>query len=212
MTKNRLLFDMELYRIDRETAKANYVEYIKRIPGEIENLECTIRQVPGFNNWTANYTRDSLENLSKAIPKTGYVKGREQTPEEIKASYTGLPEPVSLIAQVHSDAEVLTETSKEFLTGLSMYFGETLINNADNLVWTFWKRKEIIHQQPVVKGLSKVVCAPMELMCVYGYKLLAKKDVSGYLSSLYDQWTQILQDRDELAAIHREELKPKRKR
>lgn len=96
-------FTLNFAEMPKQELKA-YVQWFQEItPERIEQLEATVQSSPGFENWRADFSPDSLDGLGKWFATQ--IETRPRTQEEIDAFNARAPLPIN-----SSDSQLTNRT------------------------------------------------------------------------------------------------------
>src|ERR1700741_1037792 len=139
-------FTLNFAEMSKQELKAYFKWFQEIVPERIEQLAATVQSSPGFENWRADFSPDSLDELGKWFATQ--IETRPRTKEGIDAFNGQFPFPIKL-----SDSE-LTNRTFSLAMDIGMYLNQVFLRNHTYLKWDqpFGGKTFIDYGQPVLVG------------------------------------------------------------
>jgi hypothetical protein len=163
--------------------------YHEQTPVRIAVLEATVRSTPGYGDWRADGTPDSLRVLGKWFAE--HVERRERTEQEIASERIEAGERFAAFVETW----VLTRRTLSLAYDIGMYLGVVMVRALPHLRWTLVekaKRDANYHQPVLVASGYPVPMNPVTLVRVLASGIAKGKWGADDLYKLYDIWVQQL--------------------
>jgi hypothetical protein len=163
--------------------KAYFDWFLTQIPIRLSILESYVKETPGFEGWSANFTSASLKTLGQWYADHVETRPRNQVEmEEIKRN---------LSFQMPVSGDELTNKTFSLAIDVAMYFSEVLKRNFSGLHWDLnLKDKRFVdYGQPVLLGFGNVPLNPVSIMVVLAYGIAARDNSGERLFELYEYWS-----------------------
>lgn len=154
--------------------------YLDQIPKRIIVLEREVTRTQGFEDWRADYSPESLDQLGEWFERQ--IETRQRTEEEIAAMKAGLEWPAS---QIEIPRLELTNKTYSLAFDIGMYLSQVLLKNVPGIRWehkTKGSKRWIEYGQPILVGWVKRVKTdsfnPTRVIVSLAFSL-ARKEESG---------------------------------
>lgn len=176
-------FTLQFTEMSKAELKAYFDWFLSQIPIRLSILESYVKETPGFESWSANFTAASLKALGEWY--AGQVKTRPRNQDELEEIKQNLSFPVPV-----SDDE-LTNKTFSLAIDVAMYFSEVLKRNFSSLHWDLIlkDKRYADYGQPVLIGFGNVPLNPVSIMVVFAYGIAKKSKTGVRLFELYDYWS-----------------------
>src|SRR5450830_1011310 len=143
--------------MDKNKIKEFYQWFMESLPYCIEELMQMVVNTPGFEEWNADDSPNSLNELGAWFARK--VEKQDFTLEEIEAIKSKQVKPTNFATWE------LTDETKSLALYVGMYYGEVAIKNSPLLSWTqlLGSRKLADYGQPVLGGAGVVPINPVRV-------------------------------------------------
>jgi hypothetical protein len=177
--------------MDRKQANEFSNWFITQIPERITELTRYVKSTPGFENWDANLSPNSLDDLGTWF--YSHVQTRPRSKQETEAIYSNSPGWFKQIEIPDYDISGLTIS---ICIDIGMYICQILLMNMQGLRWeVVTKPKNNVNfQMPVLKGDGKLSFSPIQLLTTLAYGIAAGTKKAKDLRDLYETWVYFLQE------------------
>lgn len=168
----------------REMSKKELKDYNdwfhKIMPERIQILTLAIKSTPGYENWEANSSPESLEPLGEWF--FSQVETRPRTSEEIEAIQKRSKFPINI------PGEDLTNKTFSLAMDIGMYVSQVLLKKHPTLEWSqpFGNKKFVDYGQPILSGFGKMTFNPVRIAVTLAYSFSDKSKTGGRLRELFD--------------------------
>ena len=179
---------MDFFKANKKELQDYYNLYMSSIESYISDLEKTVRNSPGFEKWSADFTPDSLILLNRWFRLN--VKTRKMSKEEIDAERESITDE-NLKRTVEIEDWEFTDDTKVIIIKIGMYFGEVFIKNNPTLKWHLYvntSRNNMYFGQPVISGFEHSHFAPLHMIDVQASKIVDERGDERSLYDLYQYW------------------------
>ncbi len=164
-----------------------YSWFMASMDERITGLSTIVRSTVGFENWSPDYSPDSLKALGKWFQVQ--IETRRRTTDEINAIYDNSPD---WFRAVDVEANELTNKTFSIAMDVGMYFGQVVIRSCTGARWcqhaTGTKRDVNFGHVVIRTPTCKVELNPVQLMIVLAYSWAANEHDADRLSHLYYIW------------------------
>jgi hypothetical protein len=169
--------------MSKEELKAYWEWFFQVMPQRIDQLARAVKSTPGFENWEADYTRESLTVLGEWF--LHQVDTRKRATREIGEIKSRLTFPIDI------PDEELTNRSFSLAMDIGMYFGRVVVKNLPRTRWDQpLKSKDFADfGQPVITGFGAVPLNPVRIAVTLAYAFSSKDQPGTRLRALYDVWS-----------------------
>ncbi|KGW18140.1 hypothetical protein X896_6230 [Burkholderia pseudomallei ABCPW 1] len=166
--------------------KEFYESFMSNLPYCIEELMQLVRSTPKFEDWSADYSIESLEDLG--VWYAGKVEKRALTPSEIQSIQKEMTRPVEI------QNWVLTDETMALAVRIGMYYGEVALKNNSLLNWQqqMGSKKLADFGQPVIVGPGAVPLNPVRVANSFAHGLLEGTKTGRQLRDAYDYWSSLV--------------------
>lgn len=182
-------FTLRFKEMNKQELVAYNKWFLGQIPERIETLTAAVRCTPGFQDWQADYTPESLDRLGEWFAKQ--VETRKQTEEEKQEIYDRAP---TWFRTVEISDWELTNRTFSLAMDIGMYLALVFLKNVPGLTWfhtTKGSKNWVDYGQPVLEGFKRFkgdVFNPVRMMVTLAYGLARGSRSSGGLRELYEIW------------------------
>ena len=174
----------------RELSKKELQDYfdwfMDAIPLRVDELTSAVRQSPGFEDWHAFNTPESLDDLGEWLAT--HVETRPRTREELEEMRSGLAFPI--------DVPTVELTNQTFSLAMDtgMYLSQVFLHNHPSLRWTQALRgkKYVDYGQPVLVEFATGPFNPVRMMVTLAYGVVRRTRNGGRLRELYEIWAEMI--------------------
>jgi hypothetical protein len=182
-------FTLRFREMSAREAESYFNWFMGQLPTRIQVLEQAVRSTPGYQDWRADCTPDSLAQLGEWFCE--HVETRERTEEEKEAIYSASPE---LLRGMGVGSRELTNQTFSLAIDIAMYSGEMLARSIPGSKWAMMRgpRNNISFHQPVLAGRGRLVLNPVQVMVTYAYGAASGTRGGESLRELYDIWVKKL--------------------
>ncbi|MFB0537485.1 MAG: hypothetical protein ACETWR_21170 [Anaerolineae bacterium] len=182
-------FTLDFRTMSRQEAIDYFNWFMEQIPVRIKVLEQAVQSTPGYKDWKADYTPESLERLGRWFYE--HVETRKRTKEEREEIYSQAP---AWFRSVEIQDWNLTDRTFSLAMDIGMYLSRVFEKNVPELKWEMVKKpkNDADFQQPVLFGSGKLAFNPVWIVVTYAYSLADNTHGPGRLRELYDIWAKLL--------------------
>lgn len=178
------------FRVMSKVEANNYFNwFLDQIPVRINVLEQAVQFTPGYEDWRADYTSESLGKLGKWFYER--VETRQRTEGEKVDIYGKAPD---WFRNVEVQDWELTNRSFSLAMDIGMYLSQVLVKNLPDLQWMLVEKpkNDMDFQQPVLKGTGRLVFNPVSTMVTLAYGFARNNKSPDRLREIYDIWANLL--------------------
>jgi hypothetical protein len=174
---------IDFRKISKAEIRDYFQNFVDTIPRQIQALEIAVTTEPGFENWRADETPDSLLSLGQWMAKQ--VQTRSRSPEELNA----------IRAQLSIKVPVanweLTDQTFLHATRVGIYLGQVLASRRPGMRWSYKDkpRNEADYGHPVLTGFRKMAFNPVRIGTVLARGIADGKFGADRLVELYTFWS-----------------------
>jgi hypothetical protein len=183
-------FTLKFRQMSRKELRAYFQWFQEITPERIEQLACIVRSSPGFENWQADYSPQSLNALGDWFATQ--TETRPRTQEEIDTFNVQAPFPIEI-----SDRE-LTNRTFSLAMDIAMYLNQVFLRNNPELKWDqpFGGKTNSDYGQPVLVGFQgrDLSLNSVRVLITLAYSLQSKDRSGGRLREIYDLHAQERQE------------------
>jgi hypothetical protein len=175
-------FTLDFQRMSRSELLA-YRDWFHSVSQErIAQLAGAMSASEGFENWTSDFTPNSLVPLSHWFRIQ--VGTRERTPEELAEIRGGLSFPIEISTQE------LTNRTFSLAMDIGFYFAEVVLTNIPGTRWDQPLRGRTLadYGQPVLVGLRPIPTNPMRVMITIARGFADGSEPDDAIPKLYERW------------------------
>ncbi len=151
----------------------------------VSTLERAVQESPGFEEWQADYSRNSFKLLGAWFERQ--VSTRPRTPQELAQKSQGP------IPEVASAPWELTNETFSWAIDVGLYFGESLQKRYPSLKWEQDQtdKRSADFGQAVLVGFGSVPLNPISIMVTLAYGIAKRERTGDRLSELHSLWDQL---------------------
>jgi len=173
--------------MDKKKLKEFYQWFMTSLPYCIEELMQLIENTPGFENWKADDSPDSLDGLGAWFFMK--AKKRDYTQEEIKS----IKKSFESKGEMDFSAWDLTDETKSLALYVGMYYGEVALKNHSLLNWEqcLGSKKIADYGQPIITGNGFVPINPVRVAHSIAFGFVDGSKDGGALRKGYDYWEKL---------------------
>jgi hypothetical protein len=184
-------YKLDFSLMDRNQAREFFTWYKSQIPLRVDELTRYVNATPGFENWKADYSPNSLDLLGEWFYRK--IETRQQSEQENAGKFAIIAFWFRQFLMVDDDLSFFTLS---LCIDVGMYMAQVLLGNVDGLRWGMIKspKSNVDFQRPVLQGRKKMAFSPIQLITVYAYGVISGTKKPRDLRDLYDTWAYILQD------------------
>jgi hypothetical protein len=183
-------FTLKFRQMSRKELRAYFQWFQEITPERIEQLACIVRSSPGFENWQADYSAQSLNALGDWFATQ--IETRPRTQEEIDTFNAQAPFPIEI-----SNRE-LTNRTFSLAMDIAMYLNQVFLRNNPELKWNqpFGGKTDSNFGQPVLVGFQggDLPLNSVHVLVTLAYSLQSKDRSGGRLREIYDVHAQERQE------------------
>lgn len=149
-----------------------YAGFILNKPYCLDELIQTVWQTPGYEQWGADFSRESLDALGE------WFAARIRNVETVKDAAGG----------------DLSDEVKSLAVAVGMYYGEVAVRNNPQLGWHQLKghKKQADFGQPVISDSGKLPTNPVRVAHAFASGLAEGSKTAGQIRQTYDYWMQLI--------------------
>lgn len=179
-------FTLKFREMKKEELKAYFEWFQGVLPKRLDELKGAVQRTPGFEEWQADLTPNSLDLLGEwfSAQVETRLRGRNEIQEIGDRSLfpVGIPE------------EDLTNRAFSISMDVGMYLSQVFLKNHSSLHWeqSFRNKKEVDYGQPVLVGFGAVPFNPVRMLVTLAYGLVNNQKSAKSLRDLYDCWADML--------------------
>jgi hypothetical protein len=172
--------------MDKKKLKEFYQWFMASLPYCIEELMQLVANTPGFENWDADDSPNSLDGLGAWFATK--VRKREFTSEEIEAIKSKLMTPIEFVTWD------LTDETKSLALYVGMYYGEVALKNNPLLKWEqlLGSKKFADYGQPILNGEGVVPINPVRVAHSIACGFAGGARDGGELRKAYAYWAKLV--------------------
>lgn len=176
---------MNFSMLTKKELKEFYEWFMLNLPYCIEELIQLVRTSPGFENWWADETPQSLDALGDWLSRK--IQKHDLTTEEVfhvKNFYKG---------DVEVPSWELNEKSRSLAVYIGMYYGEVIIKNNPGLRWEqkLGRKSFADFGQPVISGGRAVPINPVRVASSFACGVVSGKSAATGLREAYEYWVKL---------------------
>lgn len=166
--------------------KEFYAWFMLNLPYCIEELMQLVRSTPGFEDWSADESPESLDSLGAWFERN--AQKRNLTPEEIDAVKSQLTRPIDITEWD------LTNETKSVAVYVGMYYGQVALKANSELRWEqqLGSKKLADFGQPVITGSSVVPLNPIRVAYSMAHGFIDGTKNRNQLREAYDYWAKLV--------------------
>ena len=174
-------FTLKFREMSKKELEAYRAWFHEVMPERITQLANAVRDTPGFENWEADETPESLKELGGWFDAE--VDTRRSTQEEMDEIRSRLSFPIDI------PEEELTNRSFSLAMDIGMYFGTVVLKNLPGTRWDqpLKNKKFADYGQPVIMGFGTVPLNPIRVLVMTAYGISRKQPAR--LRELYEVWS-----------------------
>lgn len=164
--------------------------YLEQIQIRIEILQKAVNYSPGHQNWNADYTPASLEELGDWFAKQ--IENRNLDANEIEERLTNAPE---WVRQIEMDTRELTNRTFSIAIDIGMYLSQVFLKNSNALKWECinkGNKNYVDYGQPVLAGFGEDFFNPVKMIVMLAYGISEHSKTGKSLKQLYDTWVKFI--------------------
>ena len=149
-----------------------YAGFMLNKPYCLDELIQTVWQTPGYEQWSAGFSRESLDALGE------WFAARIRNVETVKDAAVG----------------ELSDEEKALAVAVGMYYGEVVVRNNPQLGWHQLKgnKKQADYGQPVISDSGKLPTNPVRVAHAFASGITEGSKTAGQLGQTYDYWMQLI--------------------
>lgn len=176
----------------REMSKKELREYFAWfqaiLPERLTVLTGAVHLTAGFEDWNADFTPASLDQLGHW--HAAQVEARPRTQQEIQEIENRQSFPIEI------PGDELTTRTFSLAMDVGMYLSQVFLQAHPSLRWDqpFGGKKSIDYGQPVLIGFGAVPFNPVRMLVTLSYGVLSKHRDGKSLRELYDVWAKMIRD------------------
>jgi hypothetical protein len=178
-------FTLKFEEMSKKELKEYFDWFHEIIPERIAELCEAVRQSPGYEDWSPDYSRESLSLLGNWFQ--AHVETQSRTPEETEelTSQTKWRFPVG-------NSE-LTNRTFSLAMDVGIYLSQVFLRNHPHLKWDqpLRAKKFIDYGQPVLVGFGPAPFNPVRMVVTLAYGFAKKKGNGARLLEIYDYWSDL---------------------
>ncbi len=173
-------FTLKFREMSKKELKDYYQWFMAILPDRLDELCQVVKQTSGFQNWTPDFTPDSLNILGEWFLLQ--VETRKRSQEELQEMKNQQTFPID----IHN--EELTDRTFSLAIDIGMYFSQVLIKNNPSLSWKqpFGNKKFADYGQPLLTGFGVVSLNPIRIATSLAYGLSDRTRNGKRLREIYD--------------------------
>ena len=161
--------------------------FFKHKNARIMEITNAVKSTIGYEAWEADFSQNSLSALGSWLNNN--IKTEKLSEHELIKKREKVPSYISI-----RDFDLTNETYSK-LIDIGIYFGETFINNFQNLKWEqhYSKIKNDSNQgHMVIKGFGKLELNPIRVVYITGSSMADKKENDDTLYQSFENWKSYL--------------------
>lgn len=176
-------FSLEFREMSDVALQAYFEWFLEQIPLRLRIVEASVKESPGFECWTANFSPGSLKPLGEWY--AAQLQFWPRTRREVYEIRRRLSFPVPL-----SNREPANKTFS-VAVDIAVYFSEVLRRNFPTVRWAqcLKSRTNADYGQPVLTGFGRASLNPVSAMVVLANQLAKKSEHGAKLFELYNYWS-----------------------
>ena len=149
-----------------------YAGFMLNKPYCLDELIQTVWQTPGYEQWSADFSRASLDALGE------WFAARIRNVETLKNAAVG----------------DLSDEEKALAVAVGMYYGEVAVRNNPQLGWHQLKgnKKQADYGQPVISESGKLPTNPVRVAHAFACGIADGSKAAVRLRETYDYWMQLI--------------------
>lgn len=183
-------FTLRFREMSKKELKGYFAWFQNILPQRLDELTHEVQQTPGFEEWQADYTPESLDRLGHWFALQ--VETRPRTKEEIQEIEGRSAYPIDV------PNEELTNQAFSLAMDTSMYLSLVFLKKYPSLRWdqVFGNKKNVDYGQPVLVGFGAMPFNPVRMLVTFAYGVASKRKTGKRLRELYDIWTKMIREGD----------------
>lgn len=152
--------------------KRFYAEFTLNKPYCLDELIQTVWQTPRYEQWSADFSRESLDALGE------WFAAWIRSVETVKDAAVG----------------DMSDEEKALAVAVGMYYGEVAVRNNPQLGWHQLKgnKKQADFGQPVISDSGKLPTNPVRVAHAFAIGIADGSKTAGQLRQTYDYWMQLI--------------------
>jgi hypothetical protein len=165
----------------------DYNEWFHKVmPERIQVLTMAIKSTPGYENWNADCSPESLGPLGEWFFLQ--VETRPRTNDEIEAIHNQSK------FHINISGEDLTNKTFSLAIDIGMYVSKVFFKNHSTLEWSqpFGSKKFVDYGQPVLINFGAAPFNPVRMIVVLAYGFSRKSKTGEQLLELYNIWSNLI--------------------
>jgi len=173
---------LEFAEMSKKELKVYFEWFLKVIPGRIAHLRSAVNESSGLDNWSADFSPDSLLQLGNWFASE--VETRPRTQDEMNAFQLNGH-------RIDVERHELTGRTASLAADVGMYLSQVFIQNFTCLQWSqpLGAKKSVDCGQPVLVGFGIVPFNPTRMLLGLAYGIASHEEGGGSLRELYDIWS-----------------------
>lgn len=181
-------FTLKFAEMSKNELKEYFAWFQNILPQRLGELTGAVHQTPGFENWRADFTENSLNQLGEWFVLQAKTRTRTEKETQEIASYSSYP--------IDIPNEELTNRTFSLAIDIGMYISRVFLKSRPTLCWDqlFGNKKHIDYGQPVLKGFGAVPFNPVRMMVTLAYSITSGQSTSSSLREIYDIWAKMIRD------------------
>ena len=169
--------------MSKKELRAYFKWFQEVMPGRSEELASAVKSSPGYEDWKADFSPNSLNSLGEWFATQ--IEVRPLTQEEIDEFNAKAPYPIE-----RSNTE-LTNRTFSLAMDIGMYVSQVFLKNHPLLKWDQPFKRSVDYGQPVLAPFhnGKVPLNPVRMVVTQAYGLRDGTRKGKYLREIYDLWS-----------------------
>lgn len=181
-------FTLQFREMSKQELRAYFKWFQGAMPERIEELASAVKSSPGYEDWKADFSPNSLNAIGEWFATQ--IEVRPRTHEEIDEFNAKVPYPIE-----QPDTE-LTNRTFSLAMDIGMYLSQVFLRNHPTLKWDqpLGGKRHIDYGQPVLVPFygGKVPLNPVGMVVGLAYGLLKGTRKGKGLREFYDLWSKAI--------------------
>jgi len=178
-------FNLKFWEMSKRELKDYFTWFQNIMSDRIAELERTVSESPGFENWRADCKQESLNQLGD-----WFAAQIETEPRSRSETTTASQSPYA----IDLASEDLTIRTFSLAVDVGMYLSQVFIRTYPQLRWEqgFRSKSSVDFGQPVLTGFGRLPFNPVRMLVTLAYGIANGKEGGRSLRELYDIWARMI--------------------
>lgn len=175
----------QLQSVGIQVLRSYFEWFLSLVPQRLDRLPHHVSETPGFEGWDADYSPESLRDLSEWFASK--VRTRRRTQQELAEIASMSPYPIEV------PTDELTEETFSICHDVAIYFAEVLRRQHPSLIWAqiSGSKRKFDYGHAGLKGF-RADFSPVHILITLGYAISTNRVRAKTLPELYDAWSKLV--------------------